>query len=287
MPTATLATDPRPAPPPAWEKLASAPCGQLAWSDASGTSDLAGFSWQGRDSMHARYYNPNVARFLSVDPVRGRAKTPQSFNLYAYVGNNPVNRVDPRGLLWFRIDGSWTYLKDVKEMLQVTVTANGQTTSEVVKGRGTFAAFNGGELTVFNKNGSTRAFEAVSGRLDALGRTQPGLQSAANVGPIPAGRYSFNPANIQDYKNISAIDKLAGVVADRGTWPGGTIAWGTQRVELTADPATNTYGRGGFFIHGGAVPGSAGCVDLCGLAGGFFGAVAGEASPIAVDVEYP
>jgi hypothetical protein len=27
-------------------------------------------------------------------------------------------------------------------------------------------------------------------------------------------------------------------------------------------PETETYGRGGFFIHGGSVPGSAGCIDL-------------------------
>ncbi|HEY6138895.1 MAG TPA: hypothetical protein VI670_14135 [Thermoanaerobaculia bacterium] len=29
-----------------------------------------------------------------------------------------------------------------------------------------------------------------------------------------------------------------------------------------AAPGTNTYGRGGFFLYGGAVPGSAGCIDM-------------------------
>jgi RHS repeat-associated protein len=49
------------------------------------------------DDMHARYDNPNLGRFLSTDPVRGNPASPQSWNLYAYVGNNPLNRTDPTG----------------------------------------------------------------------------------------------------------------------------------------------------------------------------------------------
>ncbi|MFH1062623.1 MAG: FG-GAP-like repeat-containing protein [Candidatus Omnitrophota bacterium] len=39
----------------------------------------------------ARYYDPSIGRFLQEDPV-------WDTNLYAYVGNNPVNYVDPDGL---------------------------------------------------------------------------------------------------------------------------------------------------------------------------------------------
>jgi RHS repeat-associated protein len=50
------------------------------------------------DYMHARYYNPTVARFLSVDPGRDwDTKQPQSWNLYSYVRNNPVTNRDPDG----------------------------------------------------------------------------------------------------------------------------------------------------------------------------------------------
>lgn len=42
----------------------------------------------------ARYYNPEIGRFLQPDPI-GYAG---GFNLYAYVDNNPINAIDPWGL---------------------------------------------------------------------------------------------------------------------------------------------------------------------------------------------
>ncbi len=51
------------------------------------------------DYMHARYYNPMIGRFLSVDPVGGSVGSSQSWNMYAYVLNSPMNFVDPTGEL--------------------------------------------------------------------------------------------------------------------------------------------------------------------------------------------
>ena len=50
------------------------------------------------DSMHARYYSPNLGRFISVDPVGGTIGSSQSWNRYSYVRNNPITRFDPDGL---------------------------------------------------------------------------------------------------------------------------------------------------------------------------------------------
>lgn len=51
------------------------------------------------DYMHARYYNPQWGRFLSVDPTWESADLgkPQSWNRYNYAENNPANRIDPDG----------------------------------------------------------------------------------------------------------------------------------------------------------------------------------------------
>jgi len=54
------------------------------------------------DYMHARFYDANIGRFLSVDPVldlKAALKYPQTWNRYAYVHNNPVNKIDPDGRL--------------------------------------------------------------------------------------------------------------------------------------------------------------------------------------------
>ncbi len=54
--------------------------------------------------MHARHCSPQLGRFLSVDPAVGSRLSPQSWNRFAYVTNNPLNFTDPFGLLPC---GSW------------------------------------------------------------------------------------------------------------------------------------------------------------------------------------
>jgi RHS repeat-associated protein len=51
----------------------------------------------GLDYMLARYYASNQARFLSVDPISGKASDPQSWNRYDYALNNPLKYLDPDG----------------------------------------------------------------------------------------------------------------------------------------------------------------------------------------------
>jgi RHS repeat-associated protein len=50
------------------------------------------------DYMHARFYNQQGGKFLSVDPGQDfDPKKPQSWNLYSYVQNNPLGHTDPTG----------------------------------------------------------------------------------------------------------------------------------------------------------------------------------------------
>jgi len=47
--------------------------------------------------LRARYYDPVTSCFVSEDSYTGEIGDPLSLNLYAYCGNDPVNRVDPSG----------------------------------------------------------------------------------------------------------------------------------------------------------------------------------------------
>ncbi|RLE25190.1 MAG: hypothetical protein DRJ65_08330, partial [Acidobacteria bacterium] len=49
------------------------------------------------DYFHQRYYSPELARFVSVDPVAGKVGSSQSWNRYSYTLNNPLKFVDPDG----------------------------------------------------------------------------------------------------------------------------------------------------------------------------------------------
>mgnify|MGYP000414201716 CR=1 FL=1 len=49
--------------------------------------------------MGARLYDPQIGRFLSVDPVHFIESSPASFNRYAYANNSPYGYVDPNGEL--------------------------------------------------------------------------------------------------------------------------------------------------------------------------------------------
>jgi RHS repeat-associated protein len=69
---------------------------------ATGAASTNAFKYTGREDdgtglyyYRARYYHPALQRFLSEDPI-GFAGG--DVNLYGYVGNGPVNFVDPEGL---------------------------------------------------------------------------------------------------------------------------------------------------------------------------------------------
>jgi RHS repeat-associated protein len=58
----------------------------------------------GLDHASWRKYESLGGRWTSPDPLHGRITAPQSFNAYAYVGNDPVNFVDPPSLEGDAID---------------------------------------------------------------------------------------------------------------------------------------------------------------------------------------
>ncbi len=49
--------------------------------------------------LRARYYNPQIGRFTSLDVEEGEISSPLDMNRYVYCRNNPIKYVDPTGML--------------------------------------------------------------------------------------------------------------------------------------------------------------------------------------------
>jgi RHS repeat-associated protein len=75
--------------------------GAFGATASTGTASTNASQYTGRENdgtglyyYRARYYSPALQRFISEDPIGFKGG---DFNLYAYVGNNPINFVDPLG----------------------------------------------------------------------------------------------------------------------------------------------------------------------------------------------
>jgi len=79
----------------------------LCYIYRTGTSDII-FGYNGRDGvvtdtnglcyMRARYYSPDMRRFINADIIAGKISNAVTLNRYAYANGNPVSNVDPFGL---------------------------------------------------------------------------------------------------------------------------------------------------------------------------------------------
>jgi hypothetical protein len=111
--------------------------------------------------------------------------------------------------------------------------------------------FNGTFLYIFG-NRPEPSYPAVSGRPDDKKQFNYSIerQTIPGEGPIPEGQYWVQPSELWENNWFKSV-----FFAPRS-------AWGNFRLAIHPYPNTQTYTRGGFFIHGGSTPGSAGCIDL-------------------------
>lgn len=64
--------------------------------DGPGFTGHVADATSGLTYMQQRYYDPQIGRFLSVDPVTADADSGGNFNRYSYASNNPYRSTDPR-----------------------------------------------------------------------------------------------------------------------------------------------------------------------------------------------
>jgi RHS repeat-associated protein len=82
----------------------------------------------GLQYLRARYYDPRSGRFNRLDPFAGNTSDPQSLHKYLYAHGEPVNGIDPSGMIFGWQDDqaatlSLSQLQDGLEMAQLAKAA--------------------------------------------------------------------------------------------------------------------------------------------------------------------
>ena len=99
-----------------------------------------------------------------------------------------------------------------------------------------------------------------------------------NAGPTPPGNYVLGDLQTRKGAHSPEISQirsmwLAITHGSKGKWTDSSqafhldtiysrIGWGNFRAPVIATKGTETFGRGSFYLHGGSVPGTHGCIDL-------------------------
>jgi RHS repeat-associated protein len=108
----------------------------------------------GLDFAGARYCSSGVGRFTSVDPslASARSLSPQSWNRYVYVLNNPLVYIDPDGADWYRHNETgvfhWFPGSDPRDGYTWYKVGEAGLRLTNVRGYGRFAKYNGHNIVL-------------------------------------------------------------------------------------------------------------------------------------------
>ena len=111
-------------------------------------------------------------------------------------------------------------------------------------------------LTVDPEDGSKSTYNICATSGSGSCKNESKCEQKKDEGPLPRGKYNVNANDISNPGRFGDI--LRNLTGD----------WGDWRVPINPSPGTETYGRSGFFLHGGRKPGTSGCIDI---GGGIFG----------------
>jgi RHS repeat-associated protein len=203
-----------------------------------------------------RYYKSDTGSYTQPDPVGLSG----GINDYAYVGGNPLRRIDSYGLEWIE--------------------------------------YNGRQMSLYGGNLGNRSKPIRQCRASS-GQNVPGYfdyrnsayQNVPGYGPTPEGLYSVN---LVPNPNRMANAALAGYLTPSPAGgiekipAGGEQVWGTWRARLDPAPQTNTHGRDNMYLHDSSKGETHGCIEVCtGLMNNLLQLRSAGVKSIDVLVDYP
>ena len=185
----------------------------------TGTNEII-FGFNGRDGvvtdkngliyMRARYYSPDMKRFINADIVAGMISNAVTLNRYAYANGNPVSFVDPFGL-------SATYSKQA-EWHKAVLVADFSVLKKVGHA----------EIYFQNKEGKWMKTEfnttaGVSGAKNKKKATQIWVDEDIELQDLPfydqtSGKYITNPSNINYVVLTGDFDKSVALAKSYNNW---------------------------------------------------------------------
>jgi len=223
-------------------------------------------SESGLDNFGARYDSSSMGRFMSPDNPKFSEKTdPQTWNLYSYVSNNPLARVDLTGDNWFNIGGEWKWYDGAN------VTDVGKACKQGTKG------CNHSDYThllVIQKlnektdKGATKVKITLYDQNKVIAQGT-GFTGGTGIITVPNGNYEINLNNRGgvDTNRIvpverglvlgkfhDGIQEVGNSIPYRGALYDATGEWGTLRANLSRGEGDGTlyylHGKGLYFTEG-------------------------------------
>ena len=157
-----------------------------------GTSAVR-FRYNGRDGvqtdstglyyMRARYYNPEIKRFINQDVLLGGIEDSTSLNRYSYVNGNPVNHIDPFGL-----------------------EAQGANAFALAKEIASFVPGLGNVISVYDSIQAFNKGDIKSGIIN-LSFAVPGIGNVAKAGKLGVKGAKYFPYGIDKLKGVKMMNK--------------------------------------------------------------------------------
>jgi RHS repeat-associated protein len=198
----------------------------------SGRFQYTGQAWIGELGMYyykARFYSPNLGRFLQTDPIGYDG----GVNLYSYVGDDPVDRTDPSGE--DPVSGADKLEKQRAELINTFARSQNATVRINITKDVTLTLTKKGEdvTGTFQKKGVPGSVRFTGKLQDVKGKSEyrvVGLHwSARAFGFIPVGKVTSSPQYVRIYSNshglFSQMDRRLtihstfGKIADESTSP--------------------------------------------------------------------